>query len=292
MAPFIWNKACTRPDRPVPITAISTFPQNPINSDESSPKFTVFPRLPSELRIKIWKLALPRRRIITIKGNGLLPFQEDPSNPTIPLIPGYSGPRYEASQDAPPPAILFVNAEAREQALKLYSPIFTYVQQKTVKHVIVYMNFDLDFLYLDGCHSAWVNYVCGVQPDLKKVKNLALGPGIQPWVKLLNWYGTFEDERENDTRFKHFHNLQTLIMSADQPTPFVYEFSDDIQTSDAYKKNMQAIWRAPKTGAKLCGVHGQTLHAPPFMCRLPIEDLVSFDEAECRRRWKEARVKL
>ncbi|KAG4438728.1 hypothetical protein IFR05_005808 [Cadophora sp. M221] len=234
MAPFTWNKVCTNP------------------TDESPspfPKFNAFPRLPSELRIKIWKLALPGRRIITIKENGLHPFHEELANPIIPVIPGYSGPRYGASQDAPPPAILFVNAEAREQALKYYSPIFTYVQHKTV------------------------NYVCGIQPDLKKVKNLALGPGIQPWFKQLNWYGTFENERENDTRFKHFHNLQTLIMSADQATPFTYEFSDDIQISD------------------LCGVHGQTLHVPPFMCRLPIEDLVSFDEAECQRRWREARVK-
>ena len=200
---------CTRPDRPAPGTSIPTSnTQDSSSSNKDARKFTVFPGLPIELRLKIWKLALPGRRFIKIEGNTLQPFDEvgygwPSDNTSLPPIPGHSGIHYQASQDVPPPALLFVNAEARELALESYSPVFTRVGNKIGQHVVVYMDFKIDFLHLDYVHCAWADYMVGIEHDLQKVKNLVIAAKVDP-----RWLGMRFDlprEKEVDTFFKHFH---------------------------------------------------------------------------------------
>ncbi|PVH81110.1 hypothetical protein DL98DRAFT_531568 [Cadophora sp. DSE1049] len=289
MAPLIWNIVLVRPGRSAAIATSIATPLQISEDDYNIPKFPMFPKLCTELRLKIWSYALPDRQIITIRGDSLTPFHEDTFVLRIPLIPGYSGPRYEVSQEILSPALLFVNAEAREFALKSYVPIFTKVKTKIGKHVAVYMDFDRDILYLDSCHPSWADYLDGIQFDLNRVKNLALGRDIEPWLKPFN--NKREIERENDTRFKHFLNLQTLVMHSAGDTPFRYEFDDDDEVSKMFKNNMESIWKNPMTGTRLTGVNGEVIYPPSFMCRLPKKDLVSFNKADCRRRWRDVRIK-
>jgi hypothetical protein len=70
-------------------------------------EFTSFPRLPPELRLKIWKLAIPNQRVVQLQGDGL--------SDNLPL--GVLTLREDV------PAMISVSREARSVALKFYTMI-------------------------------------------------------------------------------------------------------------------------------------------------------------------------
>jgi hypothetical protein len=86
-----------------------------------SVKFTLFPRLPTELRLKIWEQAIPDRRIVRLRVSS-----DRPSH------------FFGLSQDTP--AIISASDEACLVALNYYVPIRVAMQR-------ILFNFDREILY-------------------------------------------------------------------------------------------------------------------------------------------------
>lgn len=107
-------------------------------------KFTVFPKLPKELRLKIWGYSLPGRRSIAVMTTI---FEENGRVVKLKDSNGDSENVYSLYVREPSPAILFVNAESRAVALETYHPLLTKVKGGH-EGGILYMNFDKDVLYL------------------------------------------------------------------------------------------------------------------------------------------------
>jgi hypothetical protein len=84
-----------------------------------SASFTLFPKLPTDLQIKIWKLSFVPRRVILM------------------------GPGHRQQLELLAGALLLVNFEARQIFLENYTKCFHDLGQKAV-----YFNFSLDILYV------------------------------------------------------------------------------------------------------------------------------------------------
>ncbi|KAK7953284.1 hypothetical protein PG988_013978 [Apiospora saccharicola] len=94
-------------------------------------EFTPFPRLPPEIRCKIWKAACPPR-----------------SFPTS--IAEISGGRDDGRLIAPLPAAARVNQEAREETLKVYSAI----PRTFLWYMTGFINYEVDTVRFDCFHAA------------------------------------------------------------------------------------------------------------------------------------------
>ena len=110
--------------------------------------FTLFPNLPTELQIKIWRRALPSPRIIQLHYlNGTYSFH-----------------------GARPPPVLHICRTSREVALSVFEPAFTRDGQR----VPVYINLAHDILYL-AADPEMCRHTAGFFPDFKKnIRSLAV----------------------------------------------------------------------------------------------------------------------
>ncbi|KAG0648673.1 hypothetical protein D0Z07_4629 [Hyphodiscus hymeniophilus] len=88
--------------------------QPPANNEPQTPVFTLFRRLPVELRTLIWRLASSEPRNLVVFGHLDINFHvvRQPSRDETHLF------AYRST--TPPPAILHVNREARVEALQIY----------------------------------------------------------------------------------------------------------------------------------------------------------------------------
>ncbi|KAE9376108.1 hypothetical protein N431DRAFT_502879 [Stipitochalara longipes BDJ] len=119
-------------------------------ANEHNPKnvFHLFKNLPPELRIMIWKMNVPKKRIVRIRDTKKL----DPDEKFIIPAPFYL-PAVELTVVYNIPAILHVNIESRTEGLKVYmSPFYA-----RLKHPLL---FDLsgDILVFDG-HSPSIDFL-------------------------------------------------------------------------------------------------------------------------------------
>jgi hypothetical protein len=102
-------------------------------ADKSDPTFTCFSKLPIELRLKIWKEALPGPRVIKLKFSDSDPWEEeDESDSRICAI-------------AKTPAILGANHESRQVAPRFYELSFDSILEERP----VYIDYRVDALYID-----------------------------------------------------------------------------------------------------------------------------------------------
>ena len=102
--------------RPVPNLRLKGPPLTfPAITMESTPQFHNFPLLPSELRLKIWSLALCTPRTVTIS------CRKSPFHHRTPEIPRIVE---SFSTSAAVPALLHANRESRHEALAFYSASF------------------------------------------------------------------------------------------------------------------------------------------------------------------------
>jgi hypothetical protein len=129
--------------------------------------FTYFPKLPAEIRLKIWKDALPGPRVIRIQ------LKFDPKPPRIEgqkKKPQVS--RFVASR--PPPIGLRVCRESRIEALKEYEIGF---RTKT-SPAQTYVNYDLDTFVLDtlGAYFPYTSRMTmnGTKPISKRKRPVIL----------------------------------------------------------------------------------------------------------------------
>ncbi|KAI0205143.1 hypothetical protein F4808DRAFT_410642 [Astrocystis sublimbata] len=144
----------------------------PIFSPPEVPKresFTKFRELPPELRITIWKFALPDARTVIVKS----PYAHQKQTPaSLDTALSHADEHEETWQSPTPiPALLHVNAEARYEALKHYS-LSLGVGTRQPR---VYVDLRRDTLFFGAaelqpsCSSLWA-----MTNDLDEVRRLAV----------------------------------------------------------------------------------------------------------------------
>jgi hypothetical protein len=126
---------------------------NPPSHSDSGDRFTFFPKLPPELRLKIWDMGLPGPRVITILPAG-----------------GWSGPDYRFGKCDQSPVHLQVNVEARLSALKKYHLAFDSLD---LSRGPKYFRFERDTLELRGCEIHWAEEMPEIRDDLGNIQNLS-----------------------------------------------------------------------------------------------------------------------
>jgi hypothetical protein len=156
----------------------------PSHSD-SGDRFTLFPKLPPEVRLTIWDMALPGPRVITI-----LPG------------PGCPTPGYQFGKCDQPPVHLQVNVEARSTTLKTYSLDF---DCDNLSNKPKYFQFERDTLRLinwqrcsrDLSKEPWIIF-----KSSKDVQNISMS------IIGLRWAG--KEHIQNILR--SFTSLKTLVV--------------------------------------------------------------------------------
>jgi hypothetical protein len=124
--------------------------------------FTLFPKLPAEIRLVVWKYALAIQRISVIKRNRHWNF----STAIKPFI---------ITHPSPAPALLHVNRESKCLAEKAYQqPAFN-----CLINAPRFFNFEVDALHLRFFLSSlfWCTLVPKVVRDSTKVQHLAIYGG-------------------------------------------------------------------------------------------------------------------
>jgi hypothetical protein len=139
--------------------------------------FLGFPRLPPELRIKIWRTALPPPRLVTIE------IDSQSSAPTL---------QVQAQQVG----LLWVCHESRVEALKAYSRVICNNNRGTC----IYINWAVDTVFLEEqCVTVGMDLTIGlIGPKFRYIQSIAIK--MQEW---LLW--DFQDF------LREFGQLQKLI---------------------------------------------------------------------------------
>ncbi|CZT49710.1 uncharacterized protein RSE6_10592 [Rhynchosporium secalis] len=185
-------------------------------------QFTPFPRLPPELRLIVWKAALPGPRVITILPRALAHPVETyehplPRSPLVHLqvstrpgvrellVPGQT-PRL-ARSNAVSPVLLFVNGESRKVALARYEIAF-----KTQISSPIYFNFAHDIIYLPNIelvqHFTDPEYWRTIGSQSSQLKHLIIG---------VRWL--WEYIQQCAESIKGTNSLDTLILTVDDIEP-------------------------------------------------------------------------
>ncbi|KAE8442768.1 hypothetical protein EG329_002856 [Mollisiaceae sp. DMI_Dod_QoI] len=176
--------------------------------------FSKFSDLPGEIRILIWKIALPNSRII------LLEHRRRKLDPTAEQSTGRID-RLGFRSDALPPPILFVSREAYVVASRYYKQAFSNKTGTSVAET--YFNFKSDVLYLGPeylgpqypnldvdirCYQERIKFVVGneLHPhDLSQIENLAIW-----WDNFVNGPSTIEQYLADI--LSHFGNVRNVTI--------------------------------------------------------------------------------
>lgn len=97
-------------------------------------KFTLFPILPVELRLKIWACVLQVPRIVEIRAVGVGRYHPKTAISFCSLTPN--------------PSILYVNIESRLEAIKLYKPMLHNIWGPGIRESTIYLNPSRDTVFL------------------------------------------------------------------------------------------------------------------------------------------------
>jgi len=131
----------------------------------SSPAFTLFPKLPLELRRKIWQSALPDARTITLKTQLC---QTDTDETAIQLI----------NTTLPTPTVFHVSQESRREAFMLYQQGF-YSFQENSNGKCAYIDFDADIVYC-GFHMPMTVKETNTRPSLSRKLSITPEDALSP----------------------------------------------------------------------------------------------------------------
>ena len=144
-------------------------------------RFTLFPKLPYELRHLIWRYSLPSRRVVDVL---------------------YDDKTGECKSPCPIPTALHVNSEARGVALESYELVFS--TQKA--NAMVYFDFSVDALYIgvgnfspSRSDPTCVLFRAMQYNDLKRIENLIIDDQIfflYPSIEEID-YDTSDDEAQD-----------------------------------------------------------------------------------------------
>ena len=143
--------------------------------------FTLFPKLPPELRIKIWSFALEPR---------VVEIDEHTSTRAMGKW------TYDYGRCGKPPSLLQVNAEARSIAMSSHRlSFFNVVGGPT------YFNFEKDTLHLRRFRPEWLS--SPLNEDFTKAQNLAI------------WFYVYSRVEDLGSQLVHFKNLHNVTVYSD-----------------------------------------------------------------------------
>lgn len=109
--------------------------------------FHLFPKLPTEIRLRIWKLALCGPRILgLVLAHDMLSELSDPNEPIRPRI----------EVNHPPDVLLHVNRESREEALRKYTLRLSTVDTESHDWIdpindTLLLEYSSDYIYENYC---------------------------------------------------------------------------------------------------------------------------------------------
>ncbi|KAI9052347.1 hypothetical protein LZ554_003697 [Drepanopeziza brunnea f. sp. 'monogermtubi'] len=133
----IWNQHLQDPARGEGISYDQEFVVQP---PSALTEFHLFPKLPAEVRIKIWKFVALTPRIVPVE----LVLQPNPPSPLVSGRPAYSFYPYIAPRFRYP-AVLYASFEARKECLQYYELRFMYDRpEDTARYAF---NKHADYLY-------------------------------------------------------------------------------------------------------------------------------------------------
>ena len=212
-------------------------------------EFTIFPMLPAELRLKIWKMALPGPRIVEV----YLDRVADPSYGDFRVI----------RTNTPPPTLLSVNLESRKVALEKYWLNLNYNMSCTCA---CYAQIDPTE---DTIYIPW------------SIHNTAL-----PQNSLIN--GTiWSDEARDSVRFMSIDERTWRSISG--PDGFVYFENLQKFTIVAHEEydfwldNCKERWRMRDTDLSFVKVDDEETISSHH---LSVESQMQFDNGHYERQWK------
>ena len=195
-------------------------------------QFPQFRCLPTELRLRIWNYALPPRRTIAI-------LERWRKRDIV---------EYTLTAESKNPALLFVNSEARSEALKHYRIAFEAICDAT--HA-VYFDFAKDELSLVRCSPDWVfRFPGSLMQDMEQVTSLAIsGPRRQEWL--------WTPETCALGILDPFENLQFLTVGKSVGNPFQLGRERGPVDGSAARKVLvdafEAIWESEREEARKRG---------------------------------------
>jgi hypothetical protein len=196
---------------------------------------TVFPQLPAELRLKIWELASPDSRIIS------LVFRCKSSACNKLLL------------SEPVPALLHVNLESRAIAMESYSPLFSSGMKKSQQYLSFrpsFFNFDKDFLHIES--DLFEFPVVAYYPRHQALLDSDISADIlQLDFKLRNLFFTGETVFGNGTSVIRLQALENLALEI-PPLHSAWHRNQDPQQLIAYdvKQNWD-VFTEPKLRSQL-----------------------------------------
>ncbi|CZR51040.1 uncharacterized protein PAC_00915 [Phialocephala subalpina] len=134
-----------------------------IKTDMALESFTLFPELPSELRLKIWKLANPGPRILGVGHR--MQYREGYGR----IIPT----TMDWRTSDPVPTLLHVCHDSRTEALKVYQPSFATFG--TPRHEGKnYIDFSRDILYFGGSGRGFTDMKALINSTFDRPSNYLL----------------------------------------------------------------------------------------------------------------------
>ena len=153
-------------------------------------QFTLFPKLPPELRRKIWKEACFEPRIVEVDIS------------IYPTILTALSVDCDYETQTPTPAILHVCSESRQIGLKHYDRIFrraSFFNAKDLKEHIIYVNFEQDTVHLSlgqqqvegreihALMAALIQQNVTFPEALRRIKRLAIPMSPQPSLEVFDY---------------------------------------------------------------------------------------------------------
>jgi hypothetical protein len=193
-------------------TSSNTTNISPFGSARSKPlkKFAFFPKLPTELRVIIWELSLPKPRVVEIS------ISDDEDS----LV---------AKTDSPLPAHFKANFEARQVAFKNYPLVFSSILSSPMR-----FSFERDILYFDA--EVLFKIFCKEMPDKANEKLCHL---------MLARDEDFIYKPETVQFVQEFSNLKSIILeSADTALRPTWRRLVTMNEKLCYNRQLQAFRKA------------------------------------------------
>jgi hypothetical protein len=162
-----------------PATKILTFFQSAFKNSKSQ-RFSLFPNLPLEIRLEIWRLSLPRARVLQVTRTLPSSTSHDPHG-TLGQAPYKVRPVSYGGHQIP---ILSVNRESRAEALRYLTLIWG-----------TYWNLELDAPYFEirDDHDNCVTLIPELRKkgELDRFKHIAIDWMLWDFNAHRNWNGIF-----------------------------------------------------------------------------------------------------
>lgn len=193
-----------------------------ISSATARISFTLFPKLPTEVRLMIWKMTLPGPRAFELRSNYYFDMR--------------AGDGYATSTD-PQPVNLMVCRESRNEALKIYTVIFP----AAIATAKCYFDPALDILFLScgPCYSySWLLATLTAEA-LGSIENVCMPyyPYFWTWglLEILTGIKTLACPNNDD------RGIGRLMITP--PRPFDYFLATIEAKIDETRKTYEEIFR-------------------------------------------------